>query len=86
MKMIARRMSLVARPQIKAKYDNFINGKFVAPVNGAYFDNVSPIDGKVFTKSARSDKKDIDIAIDAAHKVLRSITQIFTRSLTAFIH
>ena len=62
-------MSQVARPQVKAKYDNFINGKFVAPLSGSYFDNVSPIDGKVFTKAARSDKKDIDLAIDAAHKV-----------------
>jgi len=61
-------MSQVSRPTFKAKYDNYINGKFVAPVNGAYFDNVSPIDGKVFTKAARSDKKDIDLAIDAANK------------------
>ncbi len=68
MKMITRRMSQVSRPTFKAKYDNYINGKFVAPVNGAYFDNVSPIDGKVFTKAARSDKKDIDLAIDAANK------------------
>lgn len=58
---------LVERPQFKAKYDNYINGKFVAPAGGQYFDNVSPIDGKVFTKAARSDHRDIDMALDAAH-------------------
>jgi aldehyde dehydrogenase len=42
--------TLVARPQFKNHYDNFIGGKWVAPVKGQYFDNPSPIDGKVFTK------------------------------------
>jgi aldehyde dehydrogenase len=60
--------NLAKRPQFKAKYDNFIGGKFVAPVKGEYFDNISPIDGKVFTKAARSGKEDIELALDAAHK------------------
>ncbi len=60
-------MSTVARPSFKEKYDNFIGGKFVPPVKGEYFDNVSPIDGKVFTKAARSGKEDIELALDAAH-------------------
>ena len=60
-------MSLIARPEFKAKYDNFIGGKFVPPVGGAYFDNVSPIDGKVFTQAAKSSQADIDAALDAAH-------------------
>lgn len=59
--------NLVERPTFKAKYDNYIGGKFVAPIGGAYFDNVSPIDGKVFTKAARSDERDIEKALDAAH-------------------
>lgn len=59
--------SLAQRPDFKSHYDNFIGGKFVAPVSGEYFDNVSPIDGKVFTKAARSYKEDIELALDAAH-------------------
>ncbi len=59
--------SLAQRPNFKSHYDNFIGGKFVAPVSGEYFDNVSPIDGKVFTKAARSGKEDIELALDAAH-------------------
>ncbi|WP_395086248.1 aldehyde dehydrogenase family protein [Gracilimonas sp.] len=56
------------RPSFKDKYDNFIGGKFVPPVDGEYFDNISPVDGKPFTKVARSNEKDIEKALDAAHK------------------
>lgn len=51
----------------KTRYDNFIGGKFVAPVNGQYFDNVSPVTGHVFTQAARSTEADINLALDAAH-------------------
>lgn len=61
-------MANVTRPDFKEKYGNFIGGKFVEPVKGGYFDNVSPIDGKVFTKAARSTQEDIDLALDAAHQ------------------
>jgi aldehyde dehydrogenase len=55
------------RPAFKARYDNYIGGAFVPPVKGEYFDNSSPIDGKVFTQAARSGKEDIELALDAAH-------------------
>ncbi len=48
--------------------DNFIGGQFVPPVKGEYFDNISPINGKVFAKAARSSKEDVELALDAAHK------------------
>ena len=51
----------------KEKYDNFIGGEWVAPVNGEYFDVKSPVTGKVFTKAARSTEADIELALDAAH-------------------
>jgi aldehyde dehydrogenase len=74
--------NLAQKPTFKPHYDNFIGGKFVAPVSGEYFDNVSPIDGKVFTKAARSGKADIELAIDAAHDafVTWSKTSATTRS------
>lgn len=52
----------------KDKYDNFIGGKWTSPSHGQYFDNVSPVDGKVFTKVARSTEEDIELALDAAWK------------------
>lgn len=64
--------TLAQRPLFKDKYDNFIGGKFVAPVHGEYFDNISPVDGKVFTKAARSGKDDIELALNAAHEAFPS--------------
>lgn len=61
-----------ARPELQAKYDNFIGGKWVAPVSGKYFDVSSPIDGKVFTQAADSGKEDMDMAVDAAEKAFES--------------
>lgn len=51
----------------KAQYGNFIGGKWVAPVNGQYFDNISPVNGKSFTSIPRSTAEDINLALDAAH-------------------
>jgi aldehyde dehydrogenase len=62
----------VERPHIKEKYDHFIGGKWVAPSSGEYFDNISPIDGKVFSKAARGNKADIELALDAAHAAFPS--------------
>ncbi len=54
--------------QYKEKYDNFIGGEWVPPVNGEYFENPSPVNGRVFTKVARSQKEDIELALDKAHQ------------------
>ena len=56
-----------AKIAYKAHYDNFIGGKWVAPVKGQYFDVISPINGKPYTKAARSGAEDIELALDAAH-------------------
>ncbi len=53
--------------EFKTRYDNFIGGKFVAPVAGQYFDVITPISGKVYTQAARSTEADIELALDAAH-------------------
>jgi aldehyde dehydrogenase len=57
----------VAKIQYKSKYDNFIGGKWVAPVKGEYFDVITPITGKAYTKAARSGAEDVELALDAAH-------------------
>ena len=49
------------------RYENFIGGKWVAPVAGRYFENTSSINGRVICEVARSDKDDIELALDAAH-------------------
>lgn len=64
--------TVIARPEFKDHYDNFINGKWTAPVQGKYFDNISPIDGKPFTKAAHSTKEDIALAVDAASEAFKT--------------
>jgi len=56
-----------AKLAYKARYDNFIGGRFVAPADGQYFDVISPINGKVYTQAARSSAIDVERALDAAH-------------------
>ena len=56
----------VAYP-FKAKYGNYINGEFVEPKSGQYFENCSPITGEVICEIARSNGDDVNAALDAAH-------------------
>lgn len=51
----------------KERYDNYIGGKWTPPTKGQYFDNPTPVTGKVFTQVARSTEEDIELALDAAH-------------------
>ncbi|RKT47124.1 aldehyde dehydrogenase [Thiocapsa rosea] len=52
----------------KPRYGNFIGGEWVAPVEGRYFENVSPVDGRAFCEIPRSSAADIELALDAAHR------------------
>ena len=56
-----------SKVQIRPRYDNFIGGQWVAPADGKYFSNISPVDGQPICDIARSTAKDIDKALDAAH-------------------
>ncbi|MEB7446473.1 acetaldehyde dehydrogenase ExaC [Arthrobacter koreensis] len=56
----------------KPRYENWIGGEWVAPVKGGYFENVSPVTGKVFCEVARGTSEDIHLALDAAHKAAPS--------------
>ncbi|MAW96548.1 MULTISPECIES: aldehyde dehydrogenase family protein [unclassified Leeuwenhoekiella] len=58
--------NVVEKPKFKDQYENFIGGKWTAPVKGQYFDNVSPVDGANFTRIPRSTAEDVEKAIDAA--------------------
>ncbi|WP_338778999.1 aldehyde dehydrogenase [Metabacillus sp. FJAT-52054] len=69
--------------QFKDRYDNFIGGKWTPPVKGEYFENITPVTGKVFCQVARSTEEDIELALDAAHKAKDSWgrTSVTERSL-----
>jgi aldehyde dehydrogenase len=56
-----------SHPPFKALYGNFIDGAWAAAKSGRTFDNISPITGAKICAVARSDKDDIEAALDAAH-------------------
>ena len=53
--------------ELKSRYDNFIGGHWVAPVNGEYSENLTPATGEPFTEVPRSTPEDVELALDAAH-------------------
>ncbi|MPT47459.1 MAG: aldehyde dehydrogenase family protein [Sphingobium sp.] len=67
-------MDMITEPQVAMshpfadRYDNYIGGQWVAPQAGRYFDNKSPVTGKVVCQVAQSDASDVNTALDAAHK------------------
>ena len=65
--MAAHLKSLPRAIPLHGRYGNFIGGKWVAPVKGAYFDNLSPTTGQVICQIARSQAEDVELALDAAH-------------------
>jgi aldehyde dehydrogenase len=65
---IISQSAILARPDFKDQYENFIGGEWVQPSKGEYFDNISPVDGKAFTKIPRSSSEDVDLAVKAAWK------------------
>jgi aldehyde dehydrogenase len=59
--------SIERKIPLHSHYDNFIGGRWVAPLKGGYFDNISPTTGQVVCQIARSQAADVELAIDAAH-------------------
>ncbi len=57
-----------AKFSYKPRYEHWIGGEWVKPVNGQYFEDISPVNGKPFCEVARGTAEDIDAALDAAHK------------------
>lgn len=60
------------KPDFKNQYENFIGGQWRAPVDGDYFEDISPVDGSVIAKVARSNSKDVNLAVEAASKAFSS--------------
>jgi aldehyde dehydrogenase (NAD+) len=59
--------------KLKDTYDLFINGKFVAPKSGKYFDTINPANEKVLAKVAEANEEDIDSAVKAARKAYDTV-------------
>jgi len=70
------------KPEFKAQYENFIGGEWVAPVDGKYFEAISPIDNQKMAMVPQSNKKDINIAVKAGYEAFDAwkLTSITERS------
>lgn len=77
---------------------NFINGKYVAPVKGQYIDNYNPANGTCSGKIPDSDIEDVELAVHAAtaafpawastsldqrHDILRAVADGILKNLDA---
>jgi len=58
---------------LKENYDLFINGEFVAPKSGKYFDTINPANEKVLAKVAEANDADIDFAVKSARKAYTNV-------------
>jgi aldehyde dehydrogenase len=58
---------LAEKLPFKSRYGNYINGDWIEPVDGQYFENTTPITGQAFCEISRSSKADVELALDAAH-------------------
>jgi len=58
------------------KIQNFINGELIQPNSGDYFDNSSPVTGKVYSQIPDSDKVDIDNAVASAKEAFKTWSKL----------
>ena len=58
------------------KIQNFIDGKMIQPNSGDYFDNSSPVTGKVYSQVPNSDETDIDNAVAAAKDAFKTWSKL----------
>lgn len=74
------------RPEFKEQYENYIGGEWVAPIDGKYFDNTSPIDAGFIARIPQSNAKDIDLAVEKAWEAAATFskTSAAERSMLMF--
>ena len=75
--------SRAAKVPFASRYGNYIGGRWAEPRSGRYFENFSPVNGRLLCEVARSNELDIEDALDAAHgaKELWGRTSVAARAL-----
>ena len=58
---------------LKERYELFINGSWIAPKKGRYFDSINPANAQVLAQVAYSDATDMDLAVQAARKAYTQV-------------
>jgi aldehyde dehydrogenase (NAD+) len=58
---------------VNERYELFIDGEFVAPAAGGYFDTINPANETVLAQVAQADAADVDRAVQAASRAYREV-------------
>ena len=58
---------------LKKQYGHFINGEFVAPTEGKYFDTLNPATEEILASVAHGSEADIDLAVQAAREAYENV-------------
>lgn len=64
---------------------NYINGKLVAPIGGAYLDNINPANGQVFGTLPDSDERDVNLAVEAARNAFPAWSAMSVKDRSAIL-
>ncbi|EGG20337.1 aldehyde dehydrogenase [Cavenderia fasciculata] len=67
------------------KIRNFINGEYRDPIDLKYLDNYNPSIGKVYSLVPDSNKKDIDLAVEAAKKAFPTWSRTTVKERSAVL-
>ncbi|MEY4603001.1 MAG: hypothetical protein RIT43_293 [Bacteroidota bacterium] len=62
--------------RLKEQYDLYIDGKWVKPASGNYFETVNPANEKVLAKIAHGNAQDVDKAVKAARKAFKEWSKL----------
>src|SRR5438477_1202227 len=59
--------------KLRERYQLFINGRFVEPKSGDYFDSINPATEKKLAEIGSANEKDIDLAVKAARRAYKNV-------------
>jgi len=59
--------------QVAPRHELFINGKFVAPKSGKYFESINPATEQKLTEIAAADESDVNTAVQAARNAYENV-------------
>lgn len=71
--------------QVKKQYDLYIDGKFVKPVKGNYFDTINPANDQKLSRVAEATAEDVDAAVKAARKAFKGWSNLSGRERGKYI-
>ncbi|HNC24651.1 MAG TPA: aldehyde dehydrogenase family protein [Opitutaceae bacterium] len=75
-----------ADPKLKARYELFINGRFVAPRGGRYFDSINPATERKLADIALAGPADVNAAYAAAARAFRTWGRLPGRERAKYLY